>query len=148
MDPTADELRKKYLRLNRSQRFNIANQRIRNEPEYGPDRLVAALSALEGYARSLAVDHLARDGRDRWSTYESVMYLGPIKLLKEHVLPSLGLSQDTFSEDLWARVKEAITFRNLVVHEATYLGGERRDRLTEAVVEMFAELGRISVMEI
>jgi hypothetical protein len=90
------------------------------------------------------VEHLAREKTgERWAAYAGVRYTGVRELVDEYVLPSFGLSDGTF-KGLWPDVEEAIEFRNLVVHEATYLNGGHRDRLTAAVVQMFEKLGEIS----
>ena len=47
-------LRKKYIEATLSQRLHVALQRIKGSGD-GPDLLVAYVSAIEGFARSLAM---------------------------------------------------------------------------------------------
>ena len=145
MSSSAKELRKLYVEATLSQRFDVALQRVENPCELGPDRLVAAVSALEGFSRSLAVEFLVRGGGDRWEAYNTVKHLGPLALLEKHVLPVLGEDPSSaLFHDLWPKVDEAIQFRNLVVHESTYLALKSRDELADAAIKMFNLLGKLS----
>lgn len=49
------ELRRLYVEATPRQRLHIAKQRLESPPEHGPNVLVAAVSAVEGFARSIAM---------------------------------------------------------------------------------------------
>ena len=51
---------------------------------------------------------------------------------------------DAFGEGAWARLPEAVRFRNLLVHEATYLNGGTCDALFGAATHILDRLGQLA----
>ncbi len=151
------ELRNLYVEATPRQRYRIGRDRIDN-PEHGPNVLVACVSAVEGLARSLAMhqDVLSRvsasDVKNEVSAvYSRYKHKGPEELI-EQFLRSAGLPSPSqyFGEDAWERMHYAIEYRNVLAHECTYLGQDRSPALIEAcqhVLHKLAAAGGLKVAD-
>jgi hypothetical protein len=139
-----EELRALYVRGNLPQRYSVAAARIAN-PEHGPNQVVAAVAALEGFSRAVAVRAAVTRGTTLEGAYADLRRARPLDLILNHVLPALNVTPATaFDAEKWALVPKAIEFRNLLVHEATYLhGGTCRD-LVEATVHVFERIAELA----
>ena len=138
------ELRAVYEGATLSQRYSVAKQRI-NDPGGEPNRVVTAVAALEGFARAVAVDYRTKVGELADAAYSELRHETLINLLWNHIVPQLdGGGARLGDRKDWAMLGRAVRFRNLLVHEATFLhGGTARElrncaegflnRLAEAV---------------
>ena len=135
----AAELRTSYVNAPPRSRARTARDRVEHI-EGNPNRLVAYVSGIEGMARSLALNLAVKNGEEREEAYRRLWKSNAETLLTDHVGPLLGKSvQDLFGETNWELFCIAVDFRNLLVHEATYLrGGVSQDLLaaTEHVFEV------------
>lgn len=139
-----DDLRQLYVQGNLRQRYAVAASRIDN-PDDGPNQVVAAVAALEGFARAIAVKALRNNGTSLEAAYEKVRWAKPIDLVEKHALPALGTTaNDAFGAEHWELLPAAIDFRNLLVHEATYLHGGMCQKLVDATVHVFDRLAELS----
>ena len=138
-----DELRSLYIKGNLSQRYRIARERLAN-PDHGPNLLVTAVAALEGFARAIAVKELVANGTALETAYAELQFTKPIALITDHVLPAHEVRpEDAFEACQWELLPEAVEFRNLLVHEATYLAGGTSRRLAAAAEHVFDRLAEI-----
>ena len=139
-----DELRDLYVKATPRQRYRVAMDRIEH-PELGPSLLVNVISALEGFARTVAVHALAARGDTVQSAYARLRNVGPIALLDEHICPAYGIAPDTaFGSDAWGKLPDAVEFRNLLIHEATYLYGGTCNSLISAARHILTKLAEMS----
>lgn len=137
----AEELRALYIRANLRQRYRVAASRIAN-PEHGPNQVVSAVAALEGFSRAVAVKGAVLKGEALDDAYSRLKWTGPLELIQDYILPALGVAaEDAFDIDKWSLIPTAIEFRNLLVHEATYLHGGTCQHLVDAVVHVFERVG-------
>lgn len=135
---TADELRELYVVATLSQRYRVARDRI-DHPSLGPSLLVNVVSALEGFARAIAVKAAVKRGEAVESAYNQLRNLGPVRLIAEHVCPAYHIAPvAAFGEVAWNALPEAVRFRNLLVHEATYLNGATCDALISAAAHVLS----------
>ena len=134
------DLRSLYVSVNPQSRLNVIRQRLA-QSEIGPTRLVTIVSAVEALARSLAVHESAKQGLEIASVYDSYRYEKPEALVKE-VLNGHGYHdpQIYFKEDTWSLFLSAVGFRNLIVHECTYLGQDKYPSLIQASEDVLAAL--------
>ena len=139
----AAELRDLYVRGTLRQRYSIARQRL-DHPHHGPNQVVTAVAALEGFARAIAVKALVRKGVGLEDAYGQVRNEKPIQLIVDHALPALSASVDDFDQQEWDLLPDAVEFRNLLVHEATYLHGGTCDRLIASAVHVFERLAELA----
>ena len=139
-----DQLREFYVRATPRQRYQVALARIEH-PEHGPSLLVNVISALEGFARTVAVQCRVASGESIEKAYASLRNVAPVELLASHICPSYGTTPEaTFGPENWAKLPEAVKFRNLLVHEATYLDGGTCNSLIAAGRSILDRLAAMS----
>ena len=126
------DLRSVYVSANPQSRLYVIRQRLA-QSEIGPTRLVTIVSAVEALARSLAVHASAKQGLEIARVYDDFRYEKPEALVRE-VLNKYGRydPKTYFKEDTWSLFLSAVGFRNLIVHECTYLGQDKYPSLIEA----------------
>ena len=137
LDPTEIEkhlvdLRRSYVEALPRQRLSVAKQRI-NNPHHDPNRLIAYVSAAEGFARSLCLHHRGQTKEQLSALYPEYERRGPQALIGEYLTAkSLGTPRDHFGADTWKLFGYAVDYRNLLAHECTYLGQDRSPQLIDA----------------
>ena len=145
MDPLEDqipepELRRLYARGSLKQRHSIARQRLA-DPSAEPNRVVTAVAALEGFARAVAVSYRAKSGESVEASYSKLKLTRPLDLLRDYIAPSLDGGEGRLGTPKeWETLKVAIDFRNLLVHEATFLHGGTARHLEKCAVDFFDRL--------
>jgi hypothetical protein len=118
-----NQLRELYVRGTLRQRYGIACQRI-DHPELGPSVLVNAVSALEGFSRAVAVRALIETGTKLEEAYEYHRRASVVHLIARHICPILRTTPvKAFGAKAWGRIPLALEYRNLLIHEATFLNG-------------------------
>lgn len=129
-----EALRKTYATSKPSARLNVIRQRlIRAEAEIGPTRLVTLVSAVEALARSLVVHAPGRPPSTSPFRYQQVRLKAPSELVQEAFRLYGGpAAEQAFGEETWQLFELAHQFRNLVVHECTYLGQDKYPMLIGA----------------
>ena len=149
------ELRKIYIEATPRQRYSIAKQRIDNL-EHGPNVLVACVSAVEGLARSLAM-HGKVLGKvipseikpELSAIYPEFKRLGAESLVAEYLSGSgLPTPAEYFGPETWQRFHYAIEYRNVLVHECTYLGQDRSPELIEACQSVLHKLAKAAGLKV
>ena len=132
VDLTPKQLRDLYVAGTLKQRYRIACQRI-DFPQLGPSVLVNAVSALEGFSRAIAVRVLVQAGTSVQKAYQFHRSTGTIDLITKHICPWLRTTPTAaFGAKVWQQIPEAVEFRNLLIHEATFLNGGTCKRLIAA----------------
>jgi hypothetical protein len=137
------QLRRIYVEAAPQSRWNVIAQRLAHT-EIGPVRLLTVVSAVEALARSLLMEVQTRGSSNKSRLYERHKSKEP-HVLVEHLFVELRLPipSEHFSEDTWALFRHAVNFRNLVVHECTYLGQDKYPSLIAASEEVLGELVKI-----
>ena len=126
------QLRRSYIEATPRQRLSIAQRRMRF-PEHGPNVLVASVSAVEGFARCLAMHRRANTKPELSAIYPAYRFKGAEDLISEYLSDrKLGEPADFFGNDTWELFKFAVEYRNLLAHECTYLGQDLSPALVEA----------------
>jgi len=140
----ADVLRRLYIQGDLRQRYSVAAARIAN-PEHGPNQVVAAVAALEGFSRAVALKAALAKGATLEDAYATLRFKKPLSLILEDVLPALRTTvEKAFDSEQWSLIPSAIEFRNLLVHEATYLHGYTCQCLVGAAVHVFERLAELA----
>lgn len=125
-------LRQTYVESLPKQRLSIAKQRI-NNPEHDPNRLIAFVSAVEGFARSLCMHQSARTKAELSEIYPEYSKRSAKSLIVEYLSKRyLGEPVSHFGERTWQLFLYAVQYRNLLAHECTYLGSDKSLELIEA----------------
>jgi hypothetical protein len=139
---TPKQLRDIYIRGTLRQRYRIAAQRFDSATVH-PSTLVNAVSAMEGFARAVAVHQLVGVGLSVEKAYEYVKKLGIVDLVEKHICPALQVSpRALFGAGSWGAIPKAVEFRNVLVHEAAFLNGGTCRRLTNATESCLSVLAR------
>lgn len=150
IDYVADllKIREMYASLTPRQRLSIIRKRLADH-HFGPNRLVTAVSAVEAFARTLAM-HRKVKGKAKTeltTLYRKYRDRAPKPLVQEY-LRAHGINSPAafFGEDTWRLFGYAVDYRNLLAHECTYLGLDKFPSLIEAcdeVLEALIKLGRV-----
>ncbi len=126
------ELRRAYVEASPEQRLGVAMQRIRN-PHHDPNLLIAYVSAVEGFARSLCVHQRGQTIEQLSAAYKDFEKRGPQSLVGEYLAAkALPPPREHFGSDTWKLFGYAVEYRNLLAHECTYLGQDRSPELIDA----------------
>jgi hypothetical protein len=135
-----ERLRRLYVEATPRQRLHIAKQRIQN-PDHGPNQLVTAVAAVEGFARSLTM-HCHADSKAGLSEiYPKYRFKGPEDLIEEFLKASnRGTPSSLFATEDWRLFKFAVQYRNVLTHECTYLGQDTFPELLSACYRVLSAL--------
>jgi hypothetical protein len=134
-----------YVTLSPAQRLKIIGDRIADDPYSGPNKLVTMVSAVEGFARGLVVQHNVSTPDRMHKRYGKFRFSGPDFLVEKSLrLHRQPVASIYFEEDTWALFLLAVEFRNLIVHDATYLGGDKFPELIRACAEVFSALATLA----
>jgi hypothetical protein len=133
-------LREAYVASSPQSRYRTICQRLAaNESDVVS--LCTLVSAVEALARSIVLWHLRRSGQEEHAAYESVRLSAPEKLVVQ-ALAALGKPAPgaRFQGDTWDLFSLAVKFRHLVIHECTWLGGDKTRSLIAASREVLEGL--------
>jgi hypothetical protein len=126
------ELRRSYVEALPKQRLYVGKLRIQN-PEHDPNRLIAFVSAVEGFARSICMHLRAKTKAELSQLYPEYWRKGAEELICEYLAArSLGEPGNHFGQETWRLFGYAVQYRNVLAHECTYLGLDRSPALIEA----------------
>ena len=137
------ELRVAYVKASPKMRLNVALERIEN-PTCGANQIIQIVSAVEGLARSLAV-HLSNliTGEEIDAAYKKLKLKGPKQII-EYICEIEKLNRaNLFPEEQWELFEYAIKYRNLLIHECTFLGQDKFPQLIDATLYIFEKLREI-----
>ena len=136
------ELRRSYVEALPKQRLSVAKQRISN-PHHDPNRLIAYVSAAEGFARSLCMHQRGQTKQELSALYPGYERRGPQGLIGEYLTAKgLGAPSEHFGAETWRLFGYAVDYRNLLAHECTYLGQDRSPSLIDACRKVLQTLAR------
>lgn len=135
-------LRRSYVEALPRQRLSVAKQRI-NNPEHDPNRLIAYVSAIEGFSRSLCMRQSASTKAELSALYPRYERRGAEALIGEYLTKKgLGTPSAFFGAESWQLFGYAVQYRNLLAHECTYLGQDRSPRLIDACRKVLQTLAK------
>jgi hypothetical protein len=138
------ELREIYVQSSPKQRLNVALLRLKN-PSHEPNLLVIRVSAVEALARSLLVHKLAESPSDVLGIYEKYKFAAAPSLVKEYLsLVSNETVETIIGLETWQFFEQAVHYRNLLIHECTYLGQDKTPYLIDACRLVLLKLAEIS----
>jgi hypothetical protein len=137
-------VRDSYVGASLRQRLHIVRLRLEDN-HFGPNRLVTTVSAVEALARSIAINCKAKSKADKQVIYSRYKYEKPedliIKCLKNY---NISNPKEFFDQDNWELFGYAVEFRNLLVHECTYLGLDKFPSLIAACEEILESLVKLA----
>ena len=141
------ELRRLYVEATPRQRLHIAKQRL-EFPEHGPNVLIATVSAVEGFARSIAMHCRAGSKAELTAIYPQYKFKAPEELIAEYLQSrNLGTPETFFDPESWRLFKIAVKYRNVLAHECTYLGQDKSPSLILAARDVLSKLAETQGLE-
>ena len=135
------DLRDVYIKSDPIKRLGVIKQRIKN-PDGRPNMLVVYVSAVEAMARSIVLDLATHEGFSRVDAYQNVQFIRAKDLLEKicgH--QKVGRTTDEiFGSEHFQNFLCAEKYRNLLVHECTYLKQEVTTELIESTQKILDRL--------
>ena len=129
-----DELQRTYAMATPAARLRVIKQRLASaHGEMGSTRLVTMVSAVEAMARSLVVHSAGRPASTAEMRYRQFRSTGPVELVEEVLrLRGAGRPLAHFGQETWELFEVAARYRDLIVHECTFIGQDRHPHLISA----------------
>lgn len=138
------ELRRIYIESYPKQRLNVAKQRLKN-PNHDPNLLITHVSVIEGFARSVAMHLHANTKEELSQIYDDYKRRSPEELVEEVVRAKKNMSASSYiGEQDWQMFRYSVQYRNLLVHECTYLGQDTTPILLDACAKVLDALEVLS----
>jgi hypothetical protein len=142
-----EQLRELYIKATPRQRLGIAVQRISN-PDHGPNLLVAYVSALEGFARCLAMHQEGQSKTELCAIYPKYRNMSTEQLITEYLQKKIDSDPlSFFGQGIWKMIRYAVKYRNLLAHECTYLGQDKHSDLIAACAQALRKLADVEGLE-
>jgi hypothetical protein len=145
-----DELQRAYAMATPAARLRVIKQRLASaHAEMGSTRMVTMVSAVEALARSLVVHAAGRPASTAEMRHKQFRHTGPVELVEE-VLRLRGVARPLqhFDRDTWELFEAAARYRDLIVHECTYIGQDRHPHLIAAAEQVLRGLIELAGLEI
>jgi len=142
-----DRIRSIYLHSTPKQRYQIIEDRIEDDQFNGPNKLVTMVSAVEAFLRCLLIHASTHNDADRSTKYLEYRHASVKKMLPL-VFNTFSISDPRgyLGEDTLELLEHAVDYRNMLVHDCTYLGGDKFPAMIEAceeVLEVLATLAKV-----
>jgi hypothetical protein len=141
-------LRDQYVTATPRQRRNVIEQRLNNPHAY-PNRLVTHIASVEAFARTLVMNSHAKTKNELRAIYPQYRFKKVENMIREYLrINELGKAPDVFGVENWRIFRIAIEYRNLLIHECTYLGSVKFNSMVKAaqvVLNKLTKLARIKV---
>jgi hypothetical protein len=132
-----ERIRSVYISVSPLQRLRVIRQRLAN-PDHGPNTLVTHVSAVEALARSLVLHNAGSDPSAQYSKFRNHDSDKLVALFLERI--RAGSPAEVLGHDVWQKFRYAISYRNLLVHECTYLGQDKYPKLEDACQLVLSKL--------
>ena len=144
-----DELQRAYAMATPAARLRVIKQRLAGaHGEMGSTRLVTVVSAVEALARSLVVHSAGRPASTAEMRHRQFRNTGPVELVEEVLrLRAAPRGALHFEEETWDLFEVAARYRDLIVHECTYVGQDRHPYLIAAAQEVLQGLIELAGLE-
>lgn len=145
-----EELLRAYAMATPAARLRVIKQRLASaHGEMGSTRLVTLVAAVEALARSLVVHAAGRPASTAEMRHRQFRASGPVELVEEVLrLRGAPRGESHFAYEHWELFEVACRYRDLIVHECTYVGADRHPHLiaaTEVVLKGLIELAGLEV---
>jgi hypothetical protein len=114
----------------------------------GSTRLVTVVSAVEALARSLVVHASGRPSSTAEMRHRQYRSAGPLELVEEVLrLRGAPRGEQHFAGETWELFEVATRYRDLIVHECTYVGQDRHPHLIAATENVLRGLVELAGLE-
>ena len=127
------ELSKACIEWLPENRFNLGVERLLHV-DPSQMELINALAALEGVVRSWLVHHTTPE--ERQSTLEGLRNARVDSMIEAMLSIRGEAPKEAFGSEKWAVFSYALEYRDMMVHEAMYVGIDRTQALTNATAHV------------
>lgn len=138
-----EALRELYTVATPSQRWSVVLQRINNPASY-PNELVTRVSAIEAFARSLVANFNSPNKEAILAKHRKLAKRDATSLVDAYTKLRATSPKELFGEELWEVFRVAVSARNLLVHECTYLDVQKYLPMENACTEVLFGLVKLS----
>ena len=135
-------LRETYVRSRPWQRAWVARQRMQH-PGVTANVLIASVSAAEGMARAILLMLQTKPDSDVMRLYSRIRNDSPKDLLAKIAALKSSTPAKVFGNETVRLFRWAVEYRNLLIHEATFLNQADGSWLINAAQEVFLKLEEI-----
>jgi hypothetical protein len=105
---------------------------------------VACVSVVEGFARCLVMHQASKTKDDLEGAYPKHRQCGPTELVVLYPSRQGKAPEAVFGNQTWSDFGYAVKYRNLLAHEATYLGQDLSPRLIDACEKIMRRLAELA----
>lgn len=143
------ELQRAYAVATPAARLRAIKQRLASvHGEMASTRLVTLVAAVEALARSLVVHSFGRPPSTAEMRHRQFRDLGALELTEE-VLRLRGASRAAahFEGETWAHFETAVQYRDLIVHECSFVGADASEDLLAAADKVLRGLVALAGLE-
>ena len=137
------KLRELYAGATPRQRLSVALQRINNPAAY-PNELVTRVSAVEAFARSLLANLNSSNKQEILAKHRRFAKLDATNLIEKYTKLCATNPKELFGEEIWEIFRVAVSARNLLVHECTYLDAQKYLPMEHSSTEVLFGLAKHS----
>jgi hypothetical protein len=132
------------LKATPSQRYRVALDRIDN-PDCGPNKLIQLVSAVEGLARTIAINIMVSSGASIENAYKKLRFEKPEILISKYIAKSFGKKpEELIGDDDWELFGLAVEYRNLLIHECAFLGQDKSIPINSSLLKVVEILKQIA----
>jgi hypothetical protein len=144
-----DELQRAYAVATPAARLRAIRQRLASvHGEMATTRLVTLVAAVEALARSLVVHSFGRPTSTAEMRHRQFRDLGPRELAEEVLrLRGAARAAQHFEGDTWSLFEAAVQYRDLIVHECTFIGPHHSAQLIVAAESVLRGLIALAGLE-
>jgi len=138
-------LRDTYVKATPGQRAHVARQRMQHQGATA-NVLISFVSATEGMARSVLLMLRTASDVDVGRCYSRIRGDGPEDLLKKIAVAHGTTAPKLFGSEEWRLFGWAVKYRNLLIHEATFLNQVDGGWLVRAAEDIFLKLEELGTV--
>ncbi len=140
LESELEKLRDQYISSHPAQRATTIKKRL-DDPKALPNQLVTRVAAVEALSRSLLMNQNAHTITVLKEIYPKFRYRKVTGMIAELLkIKKAGTPSSFFGKDDWHIFKIAVKYRNLLVHECTYLGRKKYQPLEKASNAIYEKL--------
>jgi len=139
-----EKLRESYITSSPDSRLKLIKDRL-DDPAALPNKMVTRIAAMEGFVRSLLMFSQASSKAELKKIYHKFRYRKVQTMIEDYFsLKGRKPPEEEFGQEVWNTFKVAVEYRNLLVHECTFLGKRKYIPLETACETVYEKLVHIS----
>ena len=108
------------------------------------------IAAIESLARTLVMNSQAKTKTELREIYQNKYRFRKVEnMIREYLrINGFGAAPDVFGEESWKVFRIAVEYRNLLVHECTYLGPQKFEPMNQAIEHVLNTLTKLAKLKV